>query len=1077
MNRGVFASSRDKHSIVGGGALIVTGLLVVLYSFAGLVAPQAHAFANGQAASVLLGQQNFASVSQYRATGPAGIAFDSSGNLWVADAYNNRVLRFPATLANGIGADVEIGQTSFIGSSAATSQSGLHNPTAVTFDPSGNLWVTDAFDNRILRFAPPFTSGMSANLVIGQASFTTSLGLSITTQSSLYSPWNIAFDSSGNLWVADCGDNRVLRFAPPFSNGLNANLVIGQSGFTTFGSATTQTGTSCPISLSFDSSGYLWVSDSSNNRVLRFGPQFSNGTIANLVIGQASFTAGAAAASQAGLSGPSFLTFDSRGDLWVVDISSSRVLEFLPPFTIGMGASVVIGQPTFTSTTGFAQAWFNFPDGLAFDSSGNLWVSDNANGAILRFPQPFITAEASNLVIGQGQNTLTIPRGLFLDSSGNLWVGDSGNNRVLRFSPSFSNGMSANLVIGQGDFGSNWEVTAQSRLTSAGGVLMDSSGNLWVSDFYSNRILRFSPPFTSGMSANLVLGQTSFAGNSASATQAGLSTPKYFAFDSAGDLWVADQSNNRVLMFAPPFSNGMAAALVIGQTGFTSSASALSQGGLSNPAGVAFDSSGNLWVADQNNNRTIMFPPPFTNGMNANLVLGQAGFTTSGAATGSGGLLLPRIVAFDSAGNIWVSEQTNNRVMRFACGSECPASSVSFSFSVQGGGTGYSPPTLTYMSGGAPRNATLTGQPTAVSIDYGSSWSVSSALPGSTSGERWSTPQAVRGTATATQTLGLTYYHQFNSSLAFRVIGGGTGYSAPNANFSQFGSTKTTGTNSSVWADSGSSYSFAALLPGSTSVERWSSKSTSGTVSSAGSITAPYFHQFNVSATYSVSGGGSPQPPVLSSTQFGAAFNMTLTGTASSTWLDSAAAWKATNTLGGSTTSERWIGNATAGTVAKAAALASPGSSSLVYLHQFLLTVTASPTGGGSVSPPGDWFSAGSSVSMSATPGAGYQFAGWAGSGAGSYTGPNNPASITMNSPVVEAAGFVVTSTTASSTSSTTSSSTSTASSSQTSAGGGGGGIPELPYQVAATALLTVIIVASYILNARRGGSIPAVAG
>jgi sugar lactone lactonase YvrE len=850
------------------------------------------------------------------------------------------------------------------------------------------------------------------------------------------------------------------------------------------------------------------------------------------VIGQASFTTGTAAASQSGTNGPWFLSFDASGNLWVDDSNNFRVLEFAPPFANGMNAKVVIGQSGFASTSGFSQTWFNYPGGLAFDSSGNLWVSDIGNGAVLRFPPPFSNGEASNLVIGQGQSTLTLPRGLILDSSGNLWVGDSGNDRVLRFSPPFSSGASANLIIGQGDYLSNGEIPTQSRLTSAGGVALDQSGNLWVSDFYSNRILRFSPPFINGMNANLVIGQANFTSSAPSTVQTGLSNPKYFVSDPSGNLWVSDQDNNRVVMFAPPFSNGMAAKLVLGQSTFTASARATSQGGLSGPAGIAFDSSGNLWVADHNNNRTLMFAPPFSNGMGANLVVGQKSFTASlpatsqsgmsrpegvsfdprgnlwvadqvnnrilrfsppftlgmsanlvigqagfgGGASGTGasGLYLPRMLAFDSAGNLWVSEQNNNRVMKFACGSECPQSSVSFSFSVLGGGTGSSSPTIAYLSGGIPQTATLTGQPKAISVDYGSAWTVSGTLQGSSPSERWLTPQATTGKATTNQTVGFTYYHQFNVTFGYQVNGGGTGYTPPSLNYTQFGSTRTAAAGLSAWVDASTSYSYPAQLVGSSSSERWAATAPSGTFSSAASISAPYFHQYSVTASYSVTGGGSPQGPVLSSTQFGASFSTTLASTASSFWLDNNTGWSLTNPLGGSSGSERWVSNLTSGTITGTTTLASAGSSSVIYLHHLMLTTSANHTRGGYESPQSNWFQSGSSASISATPSQGYRFTGWTGTGTASYTGPNNPATITVNSPVAETAVFeaAATSTTTTSTSSFSTASTSTSqtstSTSQTSTSGGGGGIPEFPYQLVSTAALTVLLVASYLILLRR---------
>src|SRR2546427_4408028 len=106
---------------------------------------------------------------------------------------------------------------------------------------------------------------------------------------------------------------------------------------------------------------------------------FGNGQAASLVIGQSSFTTGANALTQAGLSQPLGVTFDSGGNLWVMDSLNHRVLEYVPPFSNGMSASHVIGQPDFTTSTikiPATQSGTYFPEQATFDSGGDLWVAD-----------------------------------------------------------------------------------------------------------------------------------------------------------------------------------------------------------------------------------------------------------------------------------------------------------------------------------------------------------------------------------------------------------------------------------------------------------------------------------------------------------------------------------------------------------------------------------------------------------------------------------------------------------------------------------------------------------------------------
>jgi len=983
--------------------LLIGAMLLLVPAIAAFLLPSAHAFSNGENASVVVGSVNFGGASQYRANSPEGIAFDSSGNLWVADYTASRVLRFSPPFTNGMAASLVIGQSSLTSSYSATSASGLYGPVSLTFDSAGNLWVVDLYNHRVLRYSPPFTTGMSANLVVGQSSFTTNLGQGITTANSLYYPYDARFDSAGNLWVADCGNERVLRYGQPFSSGMAANLVLGQSTFSTFSYATTQNGLSCPIGLAFDPSGNLLVSDYYNNRVLRFGAPFSSGMNANLVIGQSSFATSTASTSQGGLDGPWGIAMDSSGNLWVADSNNYRVLAFTTPLSSAESSLLVIGQAGYTASAGPGQTWFRYATLITFDSSGNLWVSDEGNGAVLRFARPFSTGQASNLDIGQGQNTLTHPTGLAIDSTGNLWASDFDNDRVLQFLPPYTSGMNANTVIGQASFTTNTLVTTQNGVTGPEGVTFDKGGNLWVVDSVSNRILRFSPPFSSSAAANLVLGQSDFTSYYPATSQSGLNSSAEVAFDPSGNMWVTDTGNNRVLKFSPPFTNGESASLVLGQSSFTTDGYSVSQTGLDNPVGIAFDSSGNLWVSDSGNNRVLRFSPPFTNGMGANmvlgqsvfalrinstsqngmyspygiafdprgnlwvvdsgnnrvlrfappfatfmganLVLGQSGFTSNAYAANPNILDGPVGIAFDSAGNAWVSDVLNNRVLQFSCGSECPPTTFSASYAVQGAGTGLSPPTLTYMSGGVPKTVVLASSSTSYFMDYGSSWSVSGLLGGSTTSERWATNQPTTGTATGSQVVSFSYYHQYNVNLGYSIAGGGTAPTSPSVTYTQFGIQATSSAGSTEWVDSGASYSYQNPLTGSGASERWFATATTGSVTSTASISITYYHQYSFTATYSVSGGGSPAAPTLTSTSLGSPTTMLLSSGGQSVWLDAGASYSLTNPLSGSTASERWYTPRATGTVSGAVA-------SLVYYHQYLATVSYSVIGGGTPAPP-----------------------------------------------------------------------------------------------------------------------------
>jgi len=318
------------------------------------------------------------------------------------------------------------------------SPTAIGNPTAVAFDSKGDLWAVDTTNNRVLEHEPPFSLGEAASLVIGQTS-PTGTGDS-SPSGGLFGPTGLAFDSGGNLWVVDSGNNRVLEFKTPFSNGELASLVIGQPTFGGYIGTTTAGGLNSPSYAAFDPSGNLWVSDQGNNRVLEFTAPFTTGEKAFRVVGKLDFTsfAPSSTATATSLFEPVGLAFDSKGDLWVVDSGDHRLLEFTPldftpPRPIdGASASMVIGQTSLTGSSTGLNAY-----AIAFDSSGNLWVSDGING-VAEYLAPLSTGEKGNQIQGPKiaavpGDVLSDPQGIALDAGDNLWIADYGHGRVVVF--------------------------------------------------------------------------------------------------------------------------------------------------------------------------------------------------------------------------------------------------------------------------------------------------------------------------------------------------------------------------------------------------------------------------------------------------------------------------------------------------------------------------------------------------------------------------------------------------------------------------------------------------------------------
>jgi sugar lactone lactonase YvrE len=310
---------------------------------------------------------------------PTGVIFQpSSKTLWVADTDNSRVLGFVhggSGFSNGQDADIELGNPLFgnINGPCNVAQNGLCDPSDVAFDSAGNLWVSDAGGSRVLEFEPPFSTGQDASVVIGKPDFT-SRGCD-TTQAGLCTPESLAFDPSGNLWVLDGGNNRIVEYVPPFSNGQNASIQFGQFDFSTR-VCSAGPGGICPSGggqVRSDKFGNIWEADTTDNRVIRFprGSGFTNAENADVVLGQPDFTsASALPPSKSSLKTPWGLTFDSKGNLFVSQRGACRVSRFAAKkgkFKINQNADLVIGQPNFTTgSCAVSQTTLQNPRGLSF---------------------------------------------------------------------------------------------------------------------------------------------------------------------------------------------------------------------------------------------------------------------------------------------------------------------------------------------------------------------------------------------------------------------------------------------------------------------------------------------------------------------------------------------------------------------------------------------------------------------------------------------------------------------------------------------------------------------------------------
>jgi sugar lactone lactonase YvrE len=200
----------------------------------------------------------------------------------------------------------------------------------------------------------------------------------------------------------------------------------------------------------------------------------------------------------------------------------------------------------------------------------------------------------------------------------------------------------------------------------------DAAGNLYVADTENNRVLIYTSPLRVDRTADRVLGQPDFnsnLGNNGGPSAVSLWQPTGVAVDKQGNLWVADSANNRVLEYDRPLATDAVADRVFGQPDFTSNAS--NTGGLSAtslyiPSSVLVDDAGNLWVGDGGNLRVLQYDAPMASGDRAaDLVVCQDDFASDSPGTSATRVQSVVGIALDSKHNLWVADPLNSRVLGF----------------------------------------------------------------------------------------------------------------------------------------------------------------------------------------------------------------------------------------------------------------------------------------------------------------------------------------------------------------------------------------------------------------------------
>ena len=582
---------------------------------------------------------------------PAGVAVDAAGNLFIADAYENRVRKVST---NGVITTVAgNGASGFYGDGGAATNASFDSPNGVAVDATGNLFITDSGNNRVRKVS---TNGVITT-VVGNGTFSFSGDGGLATSASLNYPLGVAVDATGNLFIADYSNNRIRKVS---TNGVITTVAgNGTSAFSGDGGVATNASLSYPSGVAVDAAGKLFIVDSNNNRIRKISATGVITTVAGN--GSPGYSGDGGLATSASLNYPWGVAVDATGNLFVADYNNNRLRKVSATGVITTVAGN--GTPGYSGDGGLAtSASLNYPESVAVDAAGNLFIADYYNNRLRKVSSNgTITTAAGNGSPGYSGDggaatnaNLNTPWGVAVDATGNLFIADSHNNRIREVSP---NGIIATVVgNGTAGFSGDGQAATNASLNFSPGVAVDASGNLFIVDSSNNRIREVSPAGIMATAAGN--GTSGFSGDGGAATNAALCYPYGVAVDVAGNFFIADSYNNRIRKVNP--AGIIATVAGRGNAWFSGDGGAATNAALCYPYGVAVDAFGEIFIADSINHRIREVNP-------AGIITtvagnGMAGYSGDGGAATNASLNTPYGVAVDASGNLFIADTNNHRI-------------------------------------------------------------------------------------------------------------------------------------------------------------------------------------------------------------------------------------------------------------------------------------------------------------------------------------------------------------------------------------------------------------------------------
>jgi gliding motility-associated-like protein len=605
---------------------------------------------------------------------PVGVCTDHAGNIDIADEYNGRIRQVStSSFINTIAGN---GKASFSGDGGPATAAQLFVPIGVVKDASGNIYIADSWNHRIRMVN---TSGVISTFAGNGVNGYGGDG-GAATKASLSFPNGVAVDASGNVYIADAGNNRIRKV-----NTSGIISTVAGNGFGWYGGdggQATATELNNPTGIFVDASGNMYIADKNNSRVRKVATSGIISTIAGN--GTSGYAGDAGPATAAELNSPTSVTMATTGVLYIADNGNQRIRQIS-----GGNITTYAGNGTAGNTgdgSGATAAEINNPFGVSIDGSGNVYIGDASNNKVRKVSTSgIITTYAGNGTSGYSGDggpatlaKLNYSSGVFADPTGNVYIVDELNGRV-RY---VNTGGTINLVAGNGvfSFSGDGGPADSAQLFFPVGVATDYSGNTYIADCFNHRIRKVSP---SGIITTFAgNGTGGFAGDGGPATNAEINFPTGVAADAAGNIYIADVSNNRIRKVN---SSGTISTFAgNGTAGYLGDGGPATAAELNDPTGVMIDLAGNIVITDKSNSVIRSVAP---SGIISTIAgTSVAGFGGDYGPATSAELNNPWATAEDNNGNIYITDYQNNRlrVLRPNC---TDSLSVTFTPPTCAGGT------------------------------------------------------------------------------------------------------------------------------------------------------------------------------------------------------------------------------------------------------------------------------------------------------------------------------------------------------------------------------------------------------